>query len=121
MIDNAPTTSLTTQPREATINTVSEGLKSIGYERCNTHFLEPKRGTHIYRVNARATWPREYTVYMTESYQWTTEDPGPNAPNQQVKVRFVPDSGTFLYLNCANIAPHELVSLLDFANTLRVR
>ncbi len=104
---------------EDTINTVSEGLKIIGYKRCNDNFLEPKKGTHIYRVNARATWTREYRIYMTEGYHWTIEDPGPNAPNQEITVTFEPDSGTFLDLKCARLSPAELGALITFVDELR--
>lgn len=104
-----------------TLQTVMEALKSAGYEEGRNTHQEEDPGTHIYWVNAKKNWSREYRVYMTENYEWTTEDPGPEAPGHEVMVRFEPDSGTFLDLKCGNLAAGELAELLAFVNTLRDR
>lgn len=104
-----------------TLETVMEALKSVGYEAGQHTHREEDPGTHIYWVNAKKNWTQEYRVYMADNYEWTTEDPGPGAPNQEVVVRFEPDSGTFLDLKCENLTPGELVALLAFVDALRER
>jgi len=101
---------------------VLTALGSVGYAFGKGTWKQVHPGEHVYWVNAKKNWTREYRIYMAEGYHWTIEGPKDEEdPEQEVLVRFDPDDLVFLDLKCGNVSPDDLMNLLAFVKRLKDR